>query len=422
MDPQHAYPIPVPSEEEVLAQYTLRLERWEYGWKRCRLTTSLEVTIRVCGQRPLHPDRTIAEEAAIWQHFADENGGDDAALGELGPKPTAEGYPDAAEHDARAYARRAAFMRQETTRNSTPKLRDIPPGTVRDDLTVRLSGPEPKPLPERMTFAGYAPTPPEAARMAPTPSVEPIAPPVYEAFDLGDDDPALPSADELDAMSDALDGGAPAPTPRIPIMQSVPRADTEDSFVGLQRAALALEALDATPDPNDGVLDIKIAEQAIEYPVPDPPVAPRTPLIEAPHPIDEDVSPPETSYRTRSHSGRELRLLLSIAVVGLAMFLTAQLFRRESTHLPDVPAVCLLPQALDQLPSAEQMRYVDCQLPHEARPSFHCRAPSPNSEAAQVDLCTRAWRACAPPFGTAISPEAQAHCLARIVPPSSPRP
>lgn len=435
-----------PSEKEILAQYSRSLEQWGHNWELCRLTANLDEAIQVCGQRPLHPDRTLEEEAAMWQHFADDNGGDDAALGLFGPKPTADAYPDAAEHDARAHARRVAFMRQQTTRNSTPKIGGVP-GTLRDDLIAPPSGPEPEPLPERTTFAGYAPL--EATRVA-TASVEPVpppAPPVYEAFNFGDDDPALPSADEVAAMSDALESREVVAPPRTPIMQSVPRADTEDSFVGLQRAALALEALDDVRDPNENGLDIQVATHTIEYPVadsPDPPVAaakdelfsseepPRlrlpppskTPVIEA-YPVDEDVPPPEAVYRTRSRSSLELRLLLGVVVIGFGAFLVSQVVRREPTrlaHPPDVPAVCLLPQALDHLPSAEQMHYIDCQLPHEARPSFHCRAPRPNTEAAQVELCTRAWRACAPPFGTAISPEAQAACLARIVPPPSLRP
>ncbi len=438
MDPQEDL-VPTPSEKEVLTQYALYLEQWGHSWKLCRLTASLDVAIQVCGQRPLHPDRTIAEEAAIWQHYADENGGDDAALGELGPKPTAEGYPDAAEHDARAHARRAAFMRQETTRNSTPKLRDVPPGTVRDDLTVRLSGPEPEPLPHRTTFVGHAP--PEAVRMAPT-SVEPVsppAPPIYEAFDLGDDKPALTGTDELDGMSAWLGGEEVEPTPRAPLVDNVPPADAEGSLW----AALAQENQDAAPDPDEDVLDLKVAEQAIEYPVPDspdPPVAsddelfsseepprlrlpppPKTPVVEAPYPVDEEIPPPETFYRTRSRSSLELRLLLGAVVIGFVAFLVSQIVRREPTrlvHPPDVPAVCLLPQALDRLPPTQQLAYIDCQLPHEARPSFHCRAPRPNTEAAQIELCTRAWRTCAPPFGTAISPDAQAACLARVAPPS----
>jgi hypothetical protein len=431
--------VPAPSEKEVLAQYNERLKQWGNSWVLCRLTASLDVAIQVCGQRPLHPDRTLAEEAAIWQHFADSNGGDDAALGEFGPKPTADAHPDAAEHDARARVRRDNFMRQQTTRNQTPKIGGVP-GTLRDDLIVPPSGPEPEPIPDRTTFAGYAP--PEAARAAPT-SVEPVsppAPPVYEAFDLGDDKPALTGKDELDGMSAWLGGEEVEPTPRAPLVDNVPPADAEGSLW----AALAQENQDAAPDPDEDVLDLKVAEQAIEYPVPDspdPPVTtpkdelfsseepprlrlpppPKTPVIEAPYPVDEDIPPPETVYRTRSRSSLELRLLLGAVVIGFGAFLVSQVVRREPTrlgHPPDVPAVCLLPQALDQLPPTEQARYIDCQLPHEARPSFHCRAPRPNTEAAQIELCTRAWRTCAPPFGTAISPDAQAACLARVAPPS----
>lgn len=413
MDPQEDL-IPTPSEKEVLAQYSRCLEQWGHNWRLCRLTVNLDDAIQVCGQRPLHPDRTLAEEAAIWQHFADENGGGDAALGELGPKPTAENYPDAAEHDARAHARRAAFMRQETTRNPTPKIGGVP-GTLRDDLIVPPSGPEPEPIPDRTTFAGHAP--PEAARAAPT-SVEPIpppAPPVYETFNFGDDEPVLPSADELDGMSAWLGGEEVELTPRAPLVDNVPRADAEDSLW----AALTLENQGGAPDPEQHVLDIQVAAQAIEYPAPDSP----DPPVAAPN--DEDISPPETFYRTRSRSSLELRLLLGAVVIGFGAFLVSQVVRREPTrlvHPPDVPAACLLPQALDRLPPTQQPAYIDCQLPHEARPSFHCRAPRPNTEVAQVELCTRAWRACAPPFGTAISPDAQARCLANIVPPSLPRP
>ena len=444
--------VPPPSEEEILAQYTKRLAQWGEDWAYffTKLGADPDMAITMCtGNRPLHPDSTLGEEAETWQQYADLNGVD-GAIEAFGPKPTPEHYPDALLHDARALEHRKMVMRQQTTKNQTPKIGGVP-GTLRDDLIAPPTGPDPKPIPYRPTFTGYAS--PVTAQVAPT-MAEPASPPNYEQLDFGNEEEPAPATPAPFVLPDLTKVSVTAAVQAIAgprsgftgIPKDVPRADDDDTLTGIRRAAITMEAQDAAPEEND-VLDIQVAEQAIEYASTDLGVeSPRPAEFE---PASEPEEPPSVAEmnqlvtratlaaessdtsedllvhparRQRQYLSPELRLLLATAVIGFSAFLLSQVIAREPARHQQAPAVCLLPEALDRLSPTKQLAYIDCQLPHEARPSFHCRAPRPNTERAQIELCTRAWRACAPPFGTAISPEAQAYCLAHIVPPPPLRP